>query len=180
MPKNKGAGGKNRRKGKGVSKPKELVLRAEGEAYAQAIKCLGNGYIDVVCFIKRERITKRAHIRGSMRKKVYVGVGDIVLVTIREYERDKCDIILKYSTEESRILRNNKELPPDVEIGKTDMVGEEENDVVFEEGSGENPDAIFVPAQNRNYDILPPSDSGSSSDTDSEPDESLTQKLKRL
>ena len=45
------------------------------------------------------------HIRGKMRKKVWMTAGDIVLVALREYEKDKCDIILKYTQEEIMKLK---------------------------------------------------------------------------
>lgn len=44
MPKNKGKGGKNRRRGKNENEEKrELTVRADGQEYAQVVKMLGNG-----------------------------------------------------------------------------------------------------------------------------------------
>ena len=34
-------------------------------------------------------VTRLGHIRGKMRKKVWVSAGDIVLVGLREYQDDK-------------------------------------------------------------------------------------------
>jgi len=69
MPKNKGKGGKNRRRGKNENDDdkRELVFREDGQEYAQVIKMLGNGRLEAQCFDGEKRL---AHIRGKMRKKV--------------------------------------------------------------------------------------------------------------
>ncbi len=61
---------------------------------------LGNGRAEVYCFDKNK--TRQGQIRGKMKKKVWIMVKDIVLVGIREFEDDKCDIIHKYKLEEVR------------------------------------------------------------------------------
>ena len=45
MPKNKGKGGKNRRRGKNENEgfKRELVFKEDGQEYAQVTKMLGNG-----------------------------------------------------------------------------------------------------------------------------------------
>ena len=49
MPKNKGKGGKNRRRGKNENEEKrELTLKEEGQEYAQVMRMLGNG---MLCWI---------------------------------------------------------------------------------------------------------------------------------
>ena len=47
---------------------------------------LGNGRCECYCF---DGVTRLGHIRGKMRKKVWVSAGDIVLVGLREYQDDK-------------------------------------------------------------------------------------------
>ena len=51
MPKNKGKGGKNRRRGKNESglMKRELVFKEDGQEYAQATKMLGNGRLEGIC-----------------------------------------------------------------------------------------------------------------------------------
>jgi len=69
MPKNKGKGGKNRRRGKNENEgeKRELVFKEDGQEYAQVTKMLGNGRLEAQCFDGEKRL---AHIRGKMRKKV--------------------------------------------------------------------------------------------------------------
>ncbi len=135
MPKNKGKGGKNRRRGKNQNEPdkRELVFKEDGQEYAKVTKMLGNGHVECVCFDGEIRI---GHIRGKMRKKVWINGGDIILVGLRDYQDNKCDIILKYTADEARNLKTYGELPESAQID--DIMGEEgAEDVVFDEISDE-------------------------------------------
>ena len=44
------------------------------------------------------------HIRGKLRKKVWISTGDIVLLGLRDFQDAKCDVILRYTPEEARQL----------------------------------------------------------------------------
>ncbi|KAF9310553.1 Translation initiation factor 1A, partial [Podila horticola] len=110
MPKNKGKGGKNRRRGKNENEgeKRELVFKEDGQEYAQVLKMLGNGRVEAQCFDGEKRL---AQIRGKMRKKVWINQGDIILLSLRDFQDDKADVILKYNTEEARNLKAYGELP---------------------------------------------------------------------
>lgn len=54
--------------------------------YGQVVRMLGNGRLEAYCFDGKKRL---AHIRGKMRKRVWVNQGDIVLLGLREYQDDK-------------------------------------------------------------------------------------------
>merc|ERR1719454_495874 len=47
-----------------------------------------------MCFDGTKRL---CHIRGNMRKMVWVSQGDIVLVSLRPFQDEKGDIILKFT-----------------------------------------------------------------------------------
>jgi hypothetical protein len=51
MPKNKGKGGKSRRRGKGDNgdDKRELIFKEDGQEYAQVLTMLGNGRLEVCC-----------------------------------------------------------------------------------------------------------------------------------
>ncbi|KAI0597202.1 hypothetical protein F4775DRAFT_261549 [Biscogniauxia sp. FL1348] len=132
MPKNKGKGGKNRRRGKNENdnEKRELTFKEEGQEYAQVIKMLGNGRLEAQCFDGAKRL---AHIRGKLRKKVWINQGDIILLSLREYQDDKGDVILKYTAEEARSLKSYGELPENAKINETDTYGPgEEGECNFE------------------------------------------------
>jgi len=130
MPKNKGKGGKNRRRGKNENEEKrELQFKEDGQEYAQVTRMLGNGRLEAMCFDGTKRM---CHIRGKLRKKVWVNQGDIILVGLRDYQDGKGDVILRYNAEEARNLKAYGELPETARINETDTLEGGEDDIPFE------------------------------------------------
>ena len=62
---------------------------------------LGDCRIRVVCWDKKERL---AIIRGKLKKRCWINKSDLILVSLREYEDDKCDVIQKYDSEQVKAL----------------------------------------------------------------------------
>ncbi|KAH6630225.1 hypothetical protein B0J18DRAFT_363772 [Chaetomium sp. MPI-SDFR-AT-0129] len=132
MPKNKGKGGKNRRRGKNENdnEKRELTFKEDGQEYAQVLKMLGNGRLEALCF---DGVKRLGLIRGKLRKKIWINNGDIILVSLREYQDEKGDVILKYSADEARSLKAYGELPDNAKINETDTFGpNEDGDCGFE------------------------------------------------
>eukprot|EP00899_Mesostigma_viride_P007697 jgi/Mesvir1/16929/Mv15788-RA.1 len=129
MPKNKGKGGKNRRRGKNENDEKrELVFKEDGQEYAQVVRMLGNGRLEAQCM---DGVKRLCHIRGKMRKKVWVNAGDVILVGLRDYQDEKADVIQKYMADEARSLKAYGELPESIRVNETDTFAaenEEEDD----------------------------------------------------
>jgi len=134
MPKNKGKGGKNRRRGKNENEglKRELVFKEDGQEYAQVIKMLGNGRLEPMCF---DGVKRLCHIRGKLRKKVWINQSDIILVGLRDYQDARADVILKYSADEARNLKSYGEFPETVKINETVSFGEEgiDDDIEFDD-----------------------------------------------
>lgn len=129
MPKNKGKGGKNRRREKTIIK-KELILKEPGQEYAQVIKMLGNSRLEALCFDNQKRLC--CHIRGKLRKRVWILAHDIILISLRDFQDNKADVILKYSLDDARQLKNKGEIPENVNITET-----AQDDIVFDEQQSE-------------------------------------------
>ncbi|KAI9019013.1 eukaryotic translation initiation factor 1A, X-chromosomal [Hyaloraphidium curvatum] len=127
MPKNKGKGGKNRKRGKNENEKekRELLFKEDGQEYAVVQKMLGNGWVEAHCIDGSKRL---AHIRGAFRKRVWITPGDVILVSLREYQDEKADVILKYTADEARSLKAYGELPENTKINETDATGEGEDD----------------------------------------------------
>lgn len=126
MPKNKGKGGKNRRRGKNEGEEKrELTFKEDGQEYAQVIRMLGHGRLEAHCF---DGVKRLCHIRGKMRKKVWVATGDIILLGLREYQECKADVILKYTADEARNLKVLKEIPDTAKINEGTINEEDDNE----------------------------------------------------
>lgn len=103
--------------------------------YAQVLKMLGNGRLEAQCFDGEKRL---AHIRGKLRKKVWINQGDIILISLRDFQDGKADVIQKYNADEARALKQQGELPESAKINETDTFGEDEGgEIEFQEGSDE-------------------------------------------
>jgi translation initiation factor 1A len=79
-----------------------IILKEEDQEYAEVTRILGDMRCDLRLATKQNMI---GHIRGKMKKRCWINVGDIVLISFRDFQVDKCDIIHKYSEEESNQLR---------------------------------------------------------------------------
>lgn len=111
MPNQKG--GKNYKKSKHVSAGLKPVMidRQPDQMYGRIIRNLGQCRLLVYCNDNR---TRMCHIRGSMRKKVWLTLGDMVLISKREFEKapevgtnelENGDIVAKYDPDLLAVLR---------------------------------------------------------------------------
>lgn len=162
MPKNKGKGGKTRRRGKNENfgSKRELIYKDDGQEYAQVLKMLGSGRLEAYCF---DGVKRLGHIRGKMQRKVWINSGDVILVSIREFQDGKADVIYKYNPDEAKQLKKEGELPDNIKITETGEIGEEEDNDGITFGMVNDEDQ--VPEQQAQLD-LPPSDSESELDID--------------
>uniref|UniRef100_A0A8C1QCM2 Eukaryotic translation initiation factor 4C n=2 Tax=Cypriniformes TaxID=7952 RepID=A0A8C1QCM2_CYPCA len=162
MPKNKGKGGKNRRRGKNEneSEKRELVFKEDGQEYAQVIKMLGNGRLEAMCF---DGVKRLCHIRGKLRKKVWINTSDIILIGLRDYQDNKADVILKYNADEARSLKAYGELPEHAKINETDTFGPGDDDEIQFDDIGDDDEDIddvstkvLLCSSERQYPRIPP------------------------
>ena len=150
MGKNNGKGGKGhkKRKNKNIDEQvRSLIFKEDCQTYGQIVKVLGNGRFQVECYDKYDKITNRVcTIRGKMRRREWVSSGDVVLVSLREFQDDKADIILKYHPDEVRKLKEYKEMSLSVKTSSFtgSFTENEDNSIVFEFGSDSDSDDEFV------------------------------------
>merc|ERR1719415_113106 len=85
-----------------------------------------------MCF---DGVKRLCHIRGKLRKKVWINQSDIILVGLRDYQDAKADVILKYSADEARNLKSYGEFPESIKITDTvDFVGGDlDDDIEFDD-----------------------------------------------
>jgi translation initiation factor 1A len=122
-------GGKKHKKGKksGQFDTKQLRFKEDGQEYAQIIKMKGNCRFDVKCFDGKERI---AIMCGSMRKRKFVNLRQVVLVSLRDFQDSICDIIDSYDDNQVRSLKEMKEIPDFIKLDEENMFSED----IFDEG----------------------------------------------
>ena len=139
MPKNKRGGkGHKKRTNQDNEHKRELIFKEDGQEYAQAVRMLGNGRLEALCFDGKTRL---AIIRGKMRKKIWIHAGDIILVGLRDFQDDKCDVINKYTPDESRNLKAYGEIPEEAKINEDEQFNEDGTDCPFEFGE---PDELEI------------------------------------
>ena len=77
-----------------------------------------------------------------MRKKVWIKVNDVVLVSLREFEQSKADIIYKYEIPEINYLKKENEIPDNIKLYEDveetkdngfDFINDEEEEEIIEE-----------------------------------------------
>lgn len=127
MVKKTGGGNKHKKKKNNPSTTeieRELVFKVESQEYGQVSRLLGNCRLEVQCFDGKTRL---GNIRGSMRKKVWIKVNDVVLVSLRDFEDGKCDIIHKYESKEVNRLKMLDEIPKTVKT--IDDLEDKEEDI---------------------------------------------------
>ena len=76
-------------------------------------------------------------IRGAMRKKVYINPNDVIIVSVRDFEPDKVDVIHKYTNDEVRELIKLKEIPSNIHDDTTSADGKIEAQIDFADSDGE-------------------------------------------
>lgn len=104
MPKN------NSKKKKAVEETKKriLVYKGDMEEYGQITKMLGDLRVMVLL---PDRTELMAIIPGRFRRRCWMKVGDVVLISRREYQDSKIDICYKYNEDEIRKLVSYYEIP---------------------------------------------------------------------
>lgn len=147
MPKNK-IGGNKAKKNKNVSinKKRELIFAEDGELYGIILDICGNYRMKVYCNDGIERVCS---IKGNMRKRVWMGKNDYVLISIREFEKNKGDIIYKYNPDEIISLYNYKELDSSMKktglniLGNIDINNNDDYNIEFTDDI-ENIDESYI------------------------------------
>ena len=119
------------RKGAQDRKHRELpIAETPHQEYARVTAMLGNGRVRAKLVDGAERLCR---IRGSMRRREWVHVGDTVLVAFREeLTDDTADIVFKYQPMEVQALARLGEpvhiAADDDEAGMDDIVAFAEDD----------------------------------------------------
>jgi translation initiation factor 1A len=92
-------------------KHRALEEPEEGQSYAIVQDLIGNGRLRALC---SDSVVRLAKIRGSLRKtshKIIIEKNDLILVSFRDFEPDKVDVLHKYTYDEANLIMNTFELP---------------------------------------------------------------------
>jgi translation initiation factor 1A len=117
----------------------ELVLKDAEQEYGRVIRLLGAGRLEVHCY---DGIVRQCIIRGNMRRRIWIAAGDLILVSKRDWQDAKGDVVHRYSPEDIRKLQAMEAIPTGETFG---AVGQEEDDaVIFQSESDEEVDVDAI------------------------------------
>jgi translation initiation factor 1A len=82
---------------------REMMMPSPNDVFGIATKLLGYDRIMVKCQDGHERLCR---IRGKMKRRVWIRVGDVVLVSPWDFQKDKRgDLIWRYTKAQAEDLR---------------------------------------------------------------------------
>jgi len=116
-----------------------MIYKDQDQEYGQVIKILGDCRCEISLLDGND--THQiiiGHIRGKMKKRCWINNGDYVLISFRDFQNDKCDIIHKYSYQEFETIsvENGFSLHPSVQMDSTplqslvELQNDEENEEI--------------------------------------------------
>ena len=110
MVRNFGKGGKGCKKMKNsaIENNRLLLFKDHGQEYAVVLEIFGHGRYSCAC---NDNTTRLCILRGSLRKgSTRIYKGDTVLVSLRDFQDGKADIIHVYAQDEVHSLINYGEI----------------------------------------------------------------------
>jgi translation initiation factor 1A len=143
---------KNKKKGGVVKNHGKRILetRRTMEEYAKVSKALGDKRVMLVLVDGKQMI---AHIPGKFtKKKIWVNVDSVVLVSRREFENDKMDIIHLYDNDEVKKLVKSGEIPESfLQSGISQIITDQnDNDEGFDiENSDDENEKVVIQKESR-------------------------------
>jgi translation initiation factor 1A len=138
---------------------RELVFKKHGESdYGQVKAVKGDKRAIVLCLSDGKEYLCR--IAGSLHQ--WIMKEDIVLIGLRDFEKDKADIVWRYTPEESRKLMRAGEIQNSIRINEQTF-DKNSSTVDFIDANGIDDDEDEDMVQQNRYD-MPPSDSENEED----------------
>ena len=131
MPGNTSGGKKyKKRKNVGEDAAASMIDRQPGQIPGRVLRLLGNR--NVLCY-SNDDIVRIGHICGKMKGRVFIGPGDMILMTLRDFganttatERKKiknADIIAKYHQDQFSSLKKEDGVNPKLFMKLEDAAG---------------------------------------------------------
>lgn len=90
-----------------------IQLPKKGELFGIAEQLLGASRIRVICADGKSRL---ARIPGKLKKRLWIRVGDLVILRPWEFQPDKADIVWRYTRTQATHLSRKGLLPKELDI----------------------------------------------------------------
>lgn len=126
MPKKKKVGKNRKTKGNLQEKRTLIEPDLDFQIFGFLEKALGSRFFDVKCLDGQMR---RCKVRN---KRLKVQTGDVVIISLREFDDKNADIIYRYNSDEVRELQSIGSLPSMETLGIRNELKETEEDCAFD------------------------------------------------
>lgn len=142
MVKNKGGNKTKGRARKNSRRPRTMnvddLRKIDGQEYAHALDKLGDGRFRLICY---DKVARLGILRGTLKRFARCDRGAFVLVSIRDFEDSKCDIIHIYGDEDTGKLINSGDVNSSfVKEGKLIESSKDEDNFIDFGGASNNLD----------------------------------------
>ena len=148
--KNKAGGNQAKKKGRKnvrkVTYSLDDLKKGDGEEYAYVTNKFGDGRFNLICY---DKVTRLGIVRGKIKNSCRMEKGSLALVSIREYEDSKCDILYHYLPDDiDKLLKNNILNESFIKSGKLNITEEVNryDDIQFTE----NLDQLEIKSNDKN------------------------------
>jgi len=81
-----------------------LPKKREKEIFARAESMLGANHISVRC---ADGVTRMGRIKGTIKKRLWIREGDVLIITPWSFQDEKCDISYRYTRPQVEWLQRN-------------------------------------------------------------------------
>jgi len=130
---------KNKRPAK-ETKIREILFAEDQQEYAKVLSLLGDRKLNVKL---PDMTEKMAVIPGRMKRRCWISVDNVILISIRDFQEGKVDVIHKYTDDEVKNLVQYAEIPdwfqkPSSMISDQTNTDKLEHDGFIWKGEGDN------------------------------------------
>jgi len=80
---------------------RKFIKKEDGQIYAIVDSILGDCRINAFC---EDGVTRVCHIRGKIKKRMWIKKDDILIICIRDFDENKADIIFRYTEKQKKKL----------------------------------------------------------------------------
>jgi len=102
-----------------LESPDEDVTRVrlpnikEGEMFGIADQLLGASKIKVMC---EDGVSRVGRIPGKIKKRMWIREGDLLIISVWDFQPDKCDIRFRYTKTQAVNLSRRNKVPKNLDI----------------------------------------------------------------
>ena len=85
----------------------------EGEIFGIADQLLGASKIRVMC---EDGVSRMGRIPGKIKKRMWIREGDLLIISIWDFQPEKCDIKFRYTRTQAVNLSKRRRIPKSIDI----------------------------------------------------------------